>query len=151
MQTLQEPPTATRAVNQAVLDELGERIAADQDARFAISLDRLTYAKDSYLLGLDLVRMHVRRISDASDPGPLSNDTSRLLLGLRVLTGRANILGRRYGDMAVEARDAGGSLFDFQDDSIARKAVLAIVASDEDLALKVRDRAARAVPARQSV
>lgn len=141
MQTLQVPPTATRPVNQTVLDELGERIAADPNARFAISLDHLTYAKDCHLLGFDLARIHVRKISDAEDPGPISGDAVRLLGGLRALTGRTRILGRRYGELAVEARDAGGSLFDFQDDGLARETVLAVIASDEELAMKVRERA----------
>lgn len=140
MQTVQEPPTATRPVNQTVLEELGERIAADQDARFAISLDRLTYAKDCHLIGFDLVRIFARAQADAPDPGPLS----QLLRGLKVLTGRTHVLGRRYGDLAVEARDAGGSLFDFQDDSLAREVVVAIAASDEELVGRLRERVERA-------
>lgn len=125
MQTVQGPLTAkTQSGNQAWLDQLGERIAADQDARFAISLDRLTYAKDSYQLGFDLVRIFVRSKQYAL--GPLSDEAAQLLRGLTVLTGRTPILGHRYGDLAVEARDAGGSLFDFQDDGLAREAVVSV-------------------------
>lgn len=131
-----------QSVGQEWLDELGERIAADQEARFAISLDRLTYAKDSYELGYDLVRIFVR--SAAQAPGPLSDQAAQLLRGLKTLTGQANILGRRYGELAVEVRDAGGSLFGFQDDSMARAAVVSIAASDEELARRVRERAGRA-------
>lgn len=143
MRTLQVPPTATRPVNQAVLDELGERVAADPNARFAISLDRLTYARDSYQLGFDLVRIFVRGKEYA--PGALSDEAAQLQRGLKVLTGRTPILGRRYGELAVEARDAGGSLFDFQDDGLAREAVVSVTASDEELARKITERVSRAV------
>ena len=151
MQTVHEPETTdSQSLGREWIDQLGERIAADQDARFAISLDRLAYARDSYQLGVDLVRMHVRRVADAPGQGPISEDATLLLRGLSALTGRISVLDSRYGQLAVDARAAGASLFDFQDDSLAREAVLNIVASDEDLALKVRERVSRAQTSRSA-
>lgn len=126
------------------IDEVRKLVAADPEAQFAISLDRLAYAKDSYRLGFDLVRVYARSKADASDPRALPDPVARLLRGLNVLTGRAHILGSRYGELAVEVREAGGSLFEFQDDSIAREAVAAIAASDDTLTGRIRERAARA-------
>jgi hypothetical protein len=138
METTLAPAPAIR------IDELGERIAADPQARFAISLDRLFYASDSYQLGFDLVRTYARGVADAPEPGPLTDDVSRLLHGLQILTGRARILGRRYGELAVDVRESGASLFDFQDDSLAREVITAIAAADTELGGRISERDARA-------
>ncbi|WP_422758874.1 hypothetical protein [Paenarthrobacter sp. C1] len=42
-----------------------------------------------------------------------------LRAGMQVLTGRAEVLDRRYGELAVAVRDAGQSLFDFETDAWA--------------------------------
>lgn len=136
--------TATATVTAPIdLTGLGQRIAADEDARFAISLDRLSYAKDSYILGLDLVRIYARSAELDRMDADAARNVSTLLKGLRVLTGRSMILGSRYGALAVEARDAGGSLFDFETDDLARSVVSSIAASDDGLAAKVKEREVR--------
>jgi hypothetical protein len=125
------------------LTAIGRRIAADDDARFAISLDRLSYAKDSYILGVDLVRIYARS-APVDGMGPdVARNVATLLRGLQVLTGRTTILGTRYGASAVDARDAGGSLFDFETDDLARTVVASIAASNDELASRVKERAAK--------
>jgi len=54
------------------LTALKSRIAADPDARFAISLDRLAYAKDNHRLGSDLVRTYVRSVDRTTLTGQLA-------------------------------------------------------------------------------
>lgn len=125
----------------ATMSSLQARIAADPDARFAISLDRLAYAKDNHVLGTDLVRTYVRNVNLRSLPENEAGDVLRLLGGIKALTGRAKILGHRYGDLAVAARDSGSSLFDFEDDALARDVVTRIGASDPDLAARIGARA----------
>jgi hypothetical protein len=122
------------------IDEVRKLVATDPDARFAISLDHLAYAKDSYLLGLDLVRIYCRTAPIADLPALAAENIRTLLCGLRVLTGQAQILGTRYGALAARVRDEGGSLFDFESDELARAVVASIASSVPDLARKVGER-----------
>ncbi|PVZ52615.1 hypothetical protein C9424_19865 [Arthrobacter sp. H-02-3] len=117
------------------------RIEADPAARFAVSLDRLAYAKDNHVLGTDLVRTFVRRNPPATLDGKLKEDAARLRGGIRALTGRDQVLGGRYGELTVAVRDAGGSVLDWVTDSEAREVVLRIGAADKDLARRIAARA----------
>lgn len=49
------------------------------------------------------------------------------------LRGRTNVLGGRYGRLAVPVRSAGGSLFDFETDELAREVTLRNGAGDQEL------------------
>lgn len=82
-------------------------IAADPDARFAISLDRLADANDNHVIGSDLVRAFVRKVDIDTLVGQLAEDVATLRSGLRAITGRTNVLGGRYGQLAVAVRNAG--------------------------------------------
>ncbi|WP_043795021.1 hypothetical protein [Pseudarthrobacter chlorophenolicus] len=124
------------------ITELKERIAADPEARFAISLDRLAYAKDNHRLGSDLVRTFVRTVDRAQLTGQLAHDVATLRGGMQAITGRKEVLGRRYSQLAVAVRDAGGSLFDFESDAWAREVTARIGAADEDLARRIAERSA---------
>lgn len=120
---------------------LAERISADQETRFAISLDRLAYAKDNHRLGSDLVRTFVRNADRTTLTGQLADDVRTFRRGLQALTGRREVLGRRYGDLAVSIRDAGGSLFDLETDEVARQITKRIAGADAVLSLRVAERA----------
>lgn len=122
--------------------ELKARVASDPEARFAISLDRLAYAKDNHRLGSDLVRTFVRSVDRTVLTGQLAQDVATLRAGLQAITGRKEVLGRRYGELAVAVRDAGGSLFDFETDAWAREVTARIGASDEELARRITERLA---------
>lgn len=122
------------------LPDIKARIEADPAARFAVSLDRLAYAKDNHILGTDLVRTFVRRNPPATLDGQLKDDVALLRRGIRALTGRDKVLGGRYGELAVSVRDAGGSVFDWITDSEARDVVLRIGAADKELALRIAER-----------
>ncbi|HEY8701688.1 MAG TPA: hypothetical protein VIM08_12150 [Arthrobacter sp.] len=122
------------------LTALKSRIAADPDARFAISLDRLAYAKDNHRLGSDLVRTYVRNVDRTTLTGQLAADVATLRSGMQAITGRMEVLGIQYGELAVAARDAGGSLFDFETDMWAREVTMRIGAADEDLARRISER-----------
>lgn len=124
------------------LHDIKARIEADPDARFAISLDRLGYAKDNHILGTDLVRTFVRSHPPHTLKGQLKEDVARLERGMKMLTGRATVLGARYGNLAVTVRDAGGSLFDFETDALAREVTVRIGAADKELARRISERAA---------
>ena len=125
----------------ASLQDIKERIADDAGARFAISLDRLAYAKDNHRLGTDLVRTFVRNIDRTTLTGQLAHDVATLLAGMQALTGRTEVLGGRYGELAVAVRDAGGSLFDFETDAWAREVTERIGAADAELVRRITDRA----------
>jgi hypothetical protein len=123
------------------LTAMKARIAADPETRFAISLDRLAYAKDNHLLGSDLVRTFVRNVDRTTLAGQLAHDVATLRAGMQALTGRAEVLGGGYGDLAVAFRDAGGSLFDFETDAWAREVTMRIGAADPELAQRIAKRA----------
>mgnify|MGYP003407485465 FL=1 len=123
------------------LAALKARVDGDAQARFAISLDRLAYAKDNYVLGTDLVRTFVRRNPAHTLAGQLKSDVARLRVGMRILTGRDQVLDGRYGHLTVAARDAGASVFDWVDDDEARAVVTRIGAADAELAAKIAARA----------
>lgn len=122
------------------LPDIKARIEADPGARFAISLDRLAYAKDNHLLGTDLVRTFVRRNPPATLEGQLKDDVAQLRRGIRALTGRDQVLGTRYGELAVTVRDAGGSVFEWITDTEARAVVTRIGAADSELASRIAAR-----------
>lgn len=124
------------------LTAIAERVGNDPGARFAISLDRLAYAKDNHAIGSDLVRTFVRNVDRTVLTGQLAHDVATLRAGMRVLTGRDEVLGGRYGELAVAARDAGGSLFDFETDVWAREVTLRIGAADTELAHRIAERSA---------
>jgi hypothetical protein len=125
----------------SALQIIKERVSADPAARFAISLDRLAYAKDNHRLGSDLVRTFVRNVDRTALTGQLAHDVATLRAGLQALTGRSEVLGGRYGELAVAARDAGGSLFDFEADAWAREVTMRIGAADAELARRIAERA----------
>ncbi|HEX9227526.1 MAG TPA: hypothetical protein VF885_12860 [Arthrobacter sp.] len=116
------------------------RIEDDPQARFAVSLDRLAYAKDNHVLGTDLVRTFVRRNPPHTLTGQLREDVARLRGGMRALTGRDEVLGGRYGDLAVAVRAGGGSVFEWVDDEEARTVVARIGVADADLASRIAER-----------
>jgi hypothetical protein len=122
------------------LQSMQARIAADPEARFAISLDRLAYAKDNHRLGSDLVRTFVRNVDRTALTGQLAHDVATLRAGMQTITGRKEVLGTRYGALAVSARDAGGSLFDFETDAWAREVTMRIGAADAELARRIAER-----------
>jgi hypothetical protein len=122
------------------LQSMQARIAADPETRFAISLDRLAYAKDNFALGSDLVRTFVRNVDRTTLTGQLAHDVATLRAGLQTITGRKEVLGGRYGDLAVAVRDAGGSLFDFEADAWAREVTMRIGAADAELAHRIAER-----------
>lgn len=124
----------------AGLQTIAERVASDPAARFAISLDRLAYAKDNHRLGTDLVRTFVRNVDRTTLTGQLAHDVATLRAGMQALTGRAEVLGGRYGELAVAVRDAGGSLFDFETDAWAREVTGRIGAADAELARRIAER-----------
>jgi hypothetical protein len=117
--------------------ETKSRLAADPEARFAISLDRLAYAKDNHLIGSDLVRTFVRNADTDTLTGQLAADVATLRGGLRAITGRTDVLGGRYGQLAVAIRNAGGTLFDFETDELAREVTRRIGAGDVDLQRRI--------------
>lgn len=122
------------------LTETGSRLAGDPVARFAISLDRLAYAKDNHRIGSDLVRTFVRNVDADTLTGQLAEDVATLRHGLRAITGRTDVLGGRYGQLAVAVRNAGGTLFDFETDELARDVTIRIGAGDVELAAKIAAR-----------
>lgn len=124
------------------LTETATRLAADPQARFAISLDRLAYAKDNHVIGSDLVRTFVRNVDTDTLAGQLATDVATLRHGLRTITGRTDVLGGRYGQLAVAVRSAGGSLFDFATDDLAREVTLRIGSGDEELQRRIAARSA---------
>jgi hypothetical protein len=124
------------------LTETKSRLTADPAARFAVSLDRLAYAKDNHALGTDLVRTYVRNVDVDDLPDAVAADVVQLRRGMNALTGRAKILDTRYGSLAVAVREAGGTVFDWVDESEARAVVTRIGASDKALASRIADRAA---------
>ncbi|MDJ0459910.1 hypothetical protein PUN71_022130 [Arthrobacter sp. NQ7] len=123
------------------LQSLQADIIDEPRARFAISLDRLAYAQDNHRLGSDLVRTYVRNTDPDTLTGQQARDVATLKDGLQLLTGRKKILGARYGELAVQVRDAGGSLFDLETDSWAREVTARIGAGDPELASRIRVRA----------
>jgi hypothetical protein len=128
--------------SQTTLDDIRGKIEADPSARFAVSLDRLAYAKDNHALGTDLVRTYVRNVELDELPEAEAADVVQLRRGMNALTGRAKILGTRYGNLAVAVRDAGGTVFDWVDESEAREVVARIGASDTALASRIAERSA---------
>lgn len=124
------------------LPDIKARIAADPVARFAISLDRLAYAKDNHLLGSDLVRTFVRNVDRTTLTGQLAADVATLRAGMHAITGRAEVLGGRYGELTVAVRSAGGSVFDVETDAWAREVTVRIGAADADLARRIAARSA---------
>lgn len=131
------------AVATDALTETRTRIEADPQARFAVSLDRLAYAKDNHVLGTDLVRTFVRRNPPHTLTGQLQEDVARLRGGMRALTGRDEVLGTRYGNLAVAVRAGGASVFDWIDDEEARTVVARIGAADAGLAARIAERTPR--------
>lgn len=69
-------------------------------------------------------------------------DVRQLRRGMNALTGRAKVLGIRYGDLAVTVRDAGGTVFDWVDEAEARAVVARVGASDKVLADRIVGRTA---------
>ncbi|HEX9086473.1 MAG TPA: hypothetical protein VF867_02975 [Arthrobacter sp.] len=128
--------------DQNFLTETRTRLAGDPQARFAISLDKLAYAKDNHRIGSDLVRTFVRNVDTDTLAGQLAADVATLRHGLRTITGRTNVLGGRYGQLAVAVRNAGGTLFDFETDEVARVVTLRIGAGDADLQSRIAARSA---------
>ncbi|WP_354214997.1 hypothetical protein [Arthrobacter sp. UYCo732] len=124
------------------LPAIVEALRTDPEARFAISLDRLAYAKDNFALGSDLVRTFVRNVDRSALTGQLAHDVATFRAGLQAITGRREILGARYGDLAIAVRDAGGSLFDFETDAWAREVTERIGAADSELARRIAERSA---------
>jgi hypothetical protein len=124
----------------SALQTIKDRVAADPAARFAISLDRLAYAKDNHRLGSDLVRTFVRNVDRTVLTGQLAHDVATLRAGMQALTGRTEVLGGRYGELAVTVRDAGGSLFDFETDAWAREVTERIGAADTELSRRIAER-----------
>ncbi len=124
------------------LTELKARVLADPDARFAISLDRLAYAKDNHALGTDLVRTFAREVDTDYLAENEAAAVTRLRRGLNALTGRARVLDSRYGDLAVAVRDAGGSVFEWVTDEEARDTVHLIAGCNRDLADRIASRSA---------
>lgn len=122
------------------LPALAAAIKDCPETRFAISLDRLAYAKDNHRLGTDLVRTFVRGADVGRMDEQLAADVATMRAGMHALTGRRTVLGIRYGELAVKVRDAGGSLFDFETDAWAREVAERIGASDEDLARRIAGR-----------
>jgi predicted ATP-dependent protease len=122
------------------LAEMKARITADPDARFAVSLDRLAYAKDNHVLGTDLVRTFVRTVDTEYLPENEAAAVARLRRGMNALTGRAKVLDTRYGDLAVSVRDAGGSVFDWVTDAEARETVQLIAGSNRELVDRIAKR-----------
>lgn len=108
--------------------------------RFAVSLDRLAYAKDNHALGTDFVRTYVRIVDTDDLPEAEATDVVQLRRGMNALTGRAKVLGRRYGSLAVAVRNAGGTVFDWVDEAEARVIVARIGASDKTLAARIANR-----------
>lgn len=123
------------------LQSLQADIIDEPRARFAISLDRLAYAQDNHRLGSDLVRTYVRNTDPDTLTGQQARDVATFKDGLQLLTGRKKILGARYGELAVQVRDAGGSLFDLETDSWAREVTARIGAGDPELAGRIKVRA----------
>ncbi|MBG0738910.1 hypothetical protein IV500_05670 [Paeniglutamicibacter antarcticus] len=126
----------------AELDNWRTRIEADPGVRFAISLDRLAYAKDNYRLGTDLVRTFVRTVDRTTLTGQLAHDVATLRAGMQALTGRTTVLIGQYADLALTVRDAGGSLFDFETDAWAREVFERIGSADPELAGLIAERSA---------
>ncbi|NKR13535.1 hypothetical protein A5N17_06700 [Arthrobacter sp. D2] len=135
-------PRGTELSSDSPLKALSACIAADPGARFAISLDRLAYANDNHRLGSDLVRTFVRNVDRTTLTGQLAHDVATLQAGMRVLTGRAEVLGRRYGELAVAVRERGGTLFDFESDAWAREITARIGLADAELACRIAERSA---------
>jgi hypothetical protein len=126
----------------AMLKTMKSRIDSDPDARFAISLDRLAYAKDNHLLWTDLVRTFIRNVDRTTLTGNLAQDVATLRRGMRAVTGRKDVLGSCYGALAVAVRGAGGSLLDFETDALARESHRRIGAAEKELARRIADRSA---------
>jgi hypothetical protein len=63
---------------------------------------------------------------------------------MNALTGRAKVLDTRYGTLAESVRDAGGTVFDWVDETEARAVVARIGASDKALAARIAHRVAPA-------
>lgn len=118
------------------------RVLADPDARFAISLDHLAYAKDNHALGTDLVRTFARDVDTDYLAEEEAAAVARLRRGLNTLTGRRAVLGGRYGELAVAVRDAGGSVFDWVDDLEARETVNLVAGSNRELVDRIAARSA---------
>lgn len=129
-------------MTDTLLTAMKNRIAADPETRFAISLDRLAYAKDNHRLGSDLVRTYARNVDRTTLTGQLAEDVATFRGGLQSITGRKEVFGTRYGALAVTVRDAGGSLFDFETDTWAREVTARIGSADEDLARRIAERSA---------
>src|SRR6478609_9213515 len=123
------------------LETLQSDIINEPRARFAIYLDRLAYAQDNHRLGSEPVRTYVRNTDVDTLTGQQARDVATFKDGLQLLTGRKKILGARYGELAVQVRDAGGSLFDLETDSWAREVTARIGAGDPELAGRIRGRA----------
>lgn len=123
-----------------VLAETKSRLTVDPAARFAVSLDRLASAKDNHALGTDLIRTYVRNVELDDLPDAAAADVAQLRRGMNALTGRAKILDTRYGHLAVSVRDAGGTVFNWIDESEPRAVVVRIGASDKALAARITAR-----------
>lgn len=126
----------------STLAELKDRVLADPETRFAVSLDRLAYAKDNHVLGTDLVRTYTRAVDTDYLAENEAAAVARLRRGMNALTGRAPVLGGRYGDLAVSVRDAGGSVFDWVDDLEARDTVNLVAGSNRELVDRIAARSA---------
>ncbi len=121
--------------------ETKDRIVADPEARFAVSLDKPAYAKDNHVLGTDLVRTFLRVVDTDYLSEAEAAAVARLRGGMNALTGRAKVLGGRYGGLAVAVCDAGGSVFDWVTDAEARDPVQLIAGSNRELADRIAQRA----------
>jgi hypothetical protein len=114
---------------------------AEPDSRLAISLDSLNHTGDRYLIGLDLVRVYLRKADPASIAPGLAPDIARFRRAGDILRGRVPLGGDlSYGNLRVNIHDLGGNIRDLADDSEARGIVNRILASEPVLGWLVADR-----------
>ncbi|MET3811550.1 hypothetical protein [Arthrobacter sp. UYEF3] len=91
-------------------------------------------------MGADLVRTYVRSVDTESLPATEAVEVARLRRGMNALTGRARVLGGRYGDLTFTVRDAGGSVFDWVDNTEARRTVQLLAGSNREPAGRIAER-----------
>jgi hypothetical protein len=116
-------------------------LEAEPDSRLAISLDSLNHTGDRYLIGLDLVRVYLRKADPASIAPELAPEIARFRRAGDILRGRVPLGGGlSYGNLRVNIHDLGGNIRDLADDSEARGIVSRILASEPVLGWLVADR-----------
>lgn len=117
---------------------------AEPESRLAISLDSLNHADDRHLIGLDLVKVYLRRADpDTIAPG-LAAEIARFRRAGDILRGQVPLGGGlSYRNLRNNIYDLGGSIRDIADDSEARGIVSRILASEPVLGWLVADRQER--------